>query len=267
MFTKEEVLDYIGPIKTKTLDELHTPEVPTIKFPNWLHPEIQHCLQEHLNILNKEKSNLFRVYNDHYPHAIRYLNRIIPAFTASEMKDFWQRLCEHSIPKTIEFTTNLLTFENNFEAAVNRKDNRFKRELHLEKNVFQACGDLLYAINEAQLHGVDLCSVEDFDLICHYLPLVKDRLIVHHRLSQKEIRTLPFDAETYPITRKYKEENSLAISFIRSIYEFFVSNFSKPMYQEISLFSQVIFKTTYTENEIIKLTRVVNESLDYSPPK
>ncbi len=267
MFTKEEMLEYIGPSKLKDLDELDTPEVPEIKFLPSLHPAIKEFLQEHLDFLNKTKKDPFRVYDDYYPSRIKYLNRVQGMFTKKEMKSFWDKLCQESVPKTLDFIILLLSIENNFNNAIRKKDYIYEKELKKGEEVIKIMDELIYALNEGEFNCFkQLNTVEGFYDIQKFLPKFKAAFSAKYEEVKKSYRNIPFDPERYPLTRKYKESNSLAIAFIRSIHAFFMKNFGKPMYSDIALISEIVFQTSYIENYIVKLV-VISTALEDSPLK
>lgn len=267
MLIQDEFNKIAERIKNKTLSDLYNPSVPKIKAFQCDYPETQDFLNNHLNCLNKAKSNCTRVFWDDYPNYIRYLERVKGAFIDIRMKSFWNNLCEKSIPITLKFIELLLSIEKDYKLAAYHKEVQ-KRELDQLQKILNETDALIRSREQGQTYCFRRFMIdESYDLTSHELYKSRTTLIKQYESVKKSYDDYPSNFPNWFITRKCKSKNSLAITFIRSMYYFFIKNFDKPMYKEIDLITQVIFKINHTENYISKLVKIVRSDLENSAEK
>ena len=60
-------------------------------------------------------------------------------------------------------------------------------------------------------------------------------------------------------SRKKNIPNAQAIKLIREIYVFGEKHLGLNLYKELAVFSEILFETTYTDNDILKITEPVRK--------
>lgn len=259
MFTRKQSEAFEEYMQSATLEDLDTPESPSIHLPHWLPIEIQTNIKEELIFIEEQKNSPARLYVDMYPAFVKYFNRLKPAYTSENLKDFWLSLYKESPEKTINFSSYLSRVENEYDGAI--------RLLYKHRAEIVTCERML---KEAlKLYE----TMEEY--ACHYFghmlqknhSKLMEELAKFQKKTKKDLREFKkhckgesylFD-DGWLLSRQHKSKNSLAIYFTRKIYLYFQKHFGKPMYNEISLILNATFKTNYTANEVLKNISVLKQ--------
>lgn len=255
MFTKKQIDEFEERIKITRVQDLDMPDMPRLDLPSWLPKDLQAVLIEHVDLLLQQKWSKARLYVDMWPHFVRYITTILPAFQENTLKENWQELYAESAPLTLEFAHYLLKIENDFDGAVSMyQKHRNEKE----------CGAKM--IQKAkELHDL----MEEYH--CHYYGhILQDN---HHDLMDKlkkfgensEQALNEFQVETgdvsylfsarAPITREFRTQEAVPVFFARKMSLFFMQKFGKPKHRVVADFINVMFDVQYSENEVIKLAR------------
>lgn len=257
MFTKKEDKEFCQYLKTASIDDLFTPDLPEIQFPQWLRPEIQTILQGELEFIKEKKVARDRIFFDMYPHFVTYFNRVKPAFIKSDMKPVWEKLYNESPKATLDFVNVLLRIENKFYGGV-RLIEKQKDEVKSYKRVIQKAEAFLDAMEEYKCHYYGHMLQDNHDGVVNIMTEFKVNSIQSLEEFKQDREDEPFFCDYWPITRNYKADNALAIFFVRKIYSFFQDEFQKPMHNIVAKLVNAMFDTAYQENEIIKFVGVLN---------
>jgi hypothetical protein len=255
MFTLKQSAEFKEYMKTARVEDLNTPDMPELDLPSWLPKEVQAVLTEHVEIISQKKWAKERLYVDMWPHFVRYVTRVLPAFRADTIRKVWQELYEESAPLTQRFARHLLQIENDFDGAVSMYQKH--------RNEKEYCAAMIQKAKE--LHDL----MEEYQ--CHYYGHMLQKN--HHRImknlkkfwkdSQQALSE--FQDETgdisylfsdhAPITREFRAKEALPVFFSRKMSLFFTQEFGKPKHKIVADFINVMFDVQYSENEVTKLAR------------
>ncbi|KTD54916.1 hypothetical protein Lsai_2508 [Legionella sainthelensi] len=257
MFTQKQTKLFEEYLDSTTVNDLFTPDLPIIEFPSWLHPEIIGTLEHKLNKLEEQKNSPARLYFDFYSMLVFNFKRLIPLFTNSRMQPIWADLCNHSIEITIEFIRSLFCYENHYDGGIRLLEKQ-NDEIQSCKRMIKQTEKLHDAMEEYQCHYYGHMIQDNHNELMELLVKFKDKTVK----SLGEFKESPLDgtklfSEHWPMTRKCTGENALAIFFSRKIYYFFQTKFNKPMYNYIAEIVGVIFNCSFSDNQIIKLCKVM----------
>lgn len=261
MFTSKQQAIFEEYLKTTTLDDLYTPELPEITLPKWLHPDIKSVVRSRLEFLKTQKNSPGRLYADMYPVMVEYFERIKPIFINPEMEFIWGDLCNKSVKSATRFASEVNLYENHYDGGIGLIEKK-KDEIKCCKRMIKTTQQLYDVMEEYYCHYYGHMLQEKHFEIMELLKQFKEDTLDSLTEFQKE----PIDGSMlfsnhWPMTRKCIGENGLTIFFIRKIYYFFQTEFGKPMYNNIAEIIQAIFKIPFDENHIIKHCTIVKSLL------
>jgi|GEM_PF-3972329 len=184
------------------------------------------------------------------------------ALSLPELRTLWSAIdqatetrkgiAKKSTPSII--TANAIRlFQSDFYHGLHLR-NKHINELKSSEKIVNITPKLVDAMNENNNYYGHM-QAENFNDIYELLKTFKNEttdLICDFKEHIKEKNYL--FSEHWPIGRKHDTENSLAIFFIRKLYHFFSTEFNNSKYAFIETIVNTIFKTTFTENLIIKHT-------------
>ena len=238
--------------------EYPIPDELIIKYPKWLHKDICDTVQEHIGRIVYYKHAPLGVELGIYGTLANCFNRIKLALITPIMKPIWCDLYKENPEKTLMLFFCLLQIENDFDHGLGLRV-KHENEIKSTQKIPGLAQKLIDTMEENYRYYGHM-QTENFGVIFELLIAFKkdtEKLINGFRESIKEKDYLFCDH--WPIGRKHNAENSLAIFFIRKLYQFFATEFGSPKYSAIETIVNVIFGTEYTENHVIKYTTTMRK--------
>lgn len=229
------------------------PDEPKIKYPKWLHSDICAYVQKKIDNAIYYKNAPLGIELGIYSSLTEQINKIKPALTDIAMKEIWESLCKEDINKTLKLVLCLLQFQSDFYHGLHLR-NKHINELKSSEKIVNIIQKLVDAMNENGNYYGHM-QAKNFNDVYELLKTFKNETIDLIRDFKEHIKEKDYlFSEHWPIGRKHDTENSLAIFFIRKLYHFFSAEFNNPKYAYIETIVNTIFKTTFTENHVIKHT-------------
>jgi hypothetical protein len=257
MFTDNQLKELDDIYSSLSLDDLDTPDLPKIKFPDWLPSIVQSKVKERLQSVEEKKNDPNRLYIavyffDLYPYLARNFQTLQPLFTDVRMRPIWEKLTKISEEKTEQFIIRLFKFKNDYDGGMHLVE-KHRDEIRSCQRMLDATQKLLDAMEEYHYHYYGHMLQDNFHDIMATLEVFKKDTAI----SLEEFKQTPQDASKlfsnhWPMTRKSNMENALAIFFIKKIFLFFQKEFQTPMYNFIAEIISIIFQLDLEENQIIK---------------
>jgi hypothetical protein len=237
----------------KPLSELHhKDEFTDIIVPSWLPLPIKTKLEEYLHLTKESGNSPSRVLYEHFRLNVRSTKLVLPAFLDPSTKESWHKLVALSEEASLEFIYELLRMENDFEGII-ELFHKTQSEITQGKKIVGTMETLLEDIEE--YHGFYSHFIEEA-----WKPTLKDlsKLKVNllksiDKFEQDHNAITKYSCDFAPFSRQFKSDSAKSIFFVRKMNLFFIEQYQKPMHEEVAIFVNAIFKTTYVGNEIIKM--------------
>lgn len=244
----------------KLLQELDTLPIPKLEFPEWIPSENVASILGHLEILQSHQNSTSRVFFDHYNYGIIRINHIYPAFTSPQLQKHWGTLQGLSKRKTIKFGHLLSRLYNEFDRLA-RLITKHRDEIASGKRMVAKARSLLEAMDEYHCHyyGHFLADNhnEFIESVMGFIDFTEEGIAE----LQAAVSDIPKQyGSNGLLTRQFQSKEARQLFYARSINRFFVREFGQPMHDCVADFVNVIFGTTYTDNDIIKAVRVTKPS-------
>lgn len=255
MFTKKQMDELAEYMKTGRVENLNTPDLPQLDLPNWLPKEARDVLEEYVETVSKYKWNNARLYGDMWPHFIRYITTILPAFRDGTVKKNWQEIYEESPAVARRFAHHLLHIENDFDGAV-RMYQKHKNEKECCTEMIQKAKALYDIMEEYHCHYYGHMLQENHHDIMEILKTLWENSQQALNEFQDETGDISYlFSDHFPITREFRAKEALPVFFCRKMSLFFLQEFGKPKHKAVADFINAIFDLPYSENEVTKLAR------------
>jgi hypothetical protein len=118
MYTDSQCKEILKYLDTARIEDLHTPDMPELNLPAWLPSEVNKVITHYVEMASGVKSQKMRLLIDIWPSYVKYVTRILPAFTDLFLEPIWVALHTESKEKTVDLARVLIHMENDFEGAV-----------------------------------------------------------------------------------------------------------------------------------------------------
>ncbi len=257
MFTDNQIKELDDIYSSLSLDDLDTPDLPRIKFPDWLPSIVQSAVDKQLQSLEKKKNDPNRLYLavyffDLYPYYARNFQMLQSLFTDRRMRPIWEKLSKISEEKTKEFISHLFKFENDYDGGMSLVE-KHRGEIKSCQRMLDVTQKLLDAMEEYHCHYYGHMLQDNFhDIMATLEVFKKDTAISLEEFKQTSQDASKLFSRHWPMTRKSNMENALAIFFVKKIFLFFQEAFKDPMYNFIAEIISTIFQFDLEENQVIK---------------
>lgn len=265
MFTNKETKEFLEYIKTAKLNKV---EFPELNFPRWLPLGVKQQVLGYAKMINRNSDNEnARLFFDSYAYQVEMFERILPLYMDDSMKEMWSNLNKISKEKTISFAGCFFMIENGFDGAVamclkhrNEKEcfNRLLKQVTKLKDIME----------EYSCHYYGHMITDEFNKLEELLPLFQEKSIKELEDFKKETKDISYlVSDICPVTREFQNETALQIFFIRKISSAFRDVFKKPFNKYVADIINLIFLTSYIDNDIIKITKYKTKNENSSPKK
>ncbi len=258
MFTDKEAKEFIKYVETAQLVDINFPD---FELPNWLPDNLKNEIIIYTNSIKKFKDNPVRHMCDFYFFMTAYFIRVLPIFINPYMKEMWLKLNKISPEKTEQFIMRMLIMENDFQGALSLY---FK---HIgEKNCFNKIltktEEIKDLLEEYQYHFYGHMITNEFFELEKIIKSFQKKSIKKLKVFEEDTKDISYLFSSWrPITREYQSEKALPIFFARKIALYFREEYNKPYNAYVAEIVSLIFDKTYSENEIIKMTKPIKKFL------
>ncbi|MFO2484848.1 hypothetical protein SCJ60_06220 [Legionella pneumophila serogroup 9] len=219
-------------------------------IPSDIKAKVQEKIEHIINVQNKE--TLFKF--DSFEFEVRYFKTLTPLFTQNFIVELWEDLLSRAPDKTIDFLDALFEFEKTYEELAQFKKNRLS-ELKQIKRVIIKSEELFSVIQESDNY---ICP-SMFEALGILIKLIDESYQRQHVVTDEITHSKYFNNAHGPLTRQLNAQNHLPIFFIRKIYAEFVTKYHSPMYGHINQIVSTIFGASFSENEVIKHCKRINQ--------
>lgn len=241
--------------KAKKLKCIHTPELPAIVLPEWMPEKLKVVLLSYVEEQQHWKNNEMRPQVDFWVDFVNACTRVLPAFTTDAMKPAWETLFAESEKSASDLVTYLFRINQSFETAKDRIKRNIEEKECAVKMVKEA-EDFHCAMWDYQHLGYKhIWHVKHIELMKMLEAFMQDSRVQLENFESNVAKTMQDFYQRWPSTREVHSEEAEARYYVKKLFQFFESEYGKADYRIIADFISVMYKTNFTENQIIKLTR------------
>lgn len=227
-----------------------------IGFPSWLPNNVKKVFEDYIQLVKSYKENkVSRIFFDFYSYGTKYLITISPVITSQLMEELWLSLNKISPEKTERFARELLGIENDFGGGL-RLYFKHKEEKNCFEKILKKTEELQDLMEEYECHFYGHMVTDDFFNLQKNIDTFKEASTKELENFEQETKDISYlFSDLYPITREFKKDKALPIFFARKISLFLQKEFEKPFNKDVADMVNLMFKTEYIDNDIIKMTK------------
>lgn len=247
------------PVIPKRIDP-EKPKFPQFIPPKWLSSELRKTLNNHLEFMKTQKQTPIEIRElfDLYEYLVNIFNKVKNVFIDSRMQPIWEKLNLISEKETIYFAHTLLSrIENDYDGGLTMIE-KHKAEAESAERMIAFAQKLHDEMENYQYWFYGHVIQKNHSQLTKTLAkFIKNTSISLDEFKEHIKAKSYMFSKVWPINRQNRDENSLAIFYMRKIYLIFIKSFGKPMYAYIAEIVNVIFNTAYTENHAIKYCKIL----------
>ncbi len=257
MLTSKQSVEAIKRLETGSLSELDNRDFPTPLFADWLPQAAKDVISQNVELMYPMKQNKTRLVWDMWPQLVNEFMQVHPWFVAPAMKPVWDKIVKKHPNKVSELTRYLLRIPNDFVGAT-RLIYKHHDEVKSCERMIAKAKKLADAMEEYQCHYFGHMLFERhnelFDELGAMIASCSEKL----KEFQKDRTPQSYSSPDNPITRELRTESTMPVFFARKLSIFFREHFKKPMNDTVADMVNLIFSTTYTENNIVKFVKTTS---------
>ncbi len=246
----ESIKEKIKQLTGKNIDFLN------IDFPSWLPPNIKKVFEDYIQLVKSYKEDkVSKIIFDFYSHGTKYLMTISPIITSQLMEELWLSLNKISPEKTERFARELLGIENDFGGGLRLYFKHKEEKICFEK-ILKKTEELQDLMEEYECHFYGHMVTDDFFNLQKNIDAFRETSTKELDNFEQETKDISYlFSDLYPITREFKKEKALSIFFVRKISLYFQKEFGKPYNNYVAEMVNLMFQTSYIDNDIIKIAK------------
>lgn len=229
-------------------------ELPNINLINNFPKNLKDSLNSRIYFIESSQDIVHRFPHDVFKRMVFYLKLSLPALEKESLLIHWKKLNNLSNAGSENFIKQLTwDISHDYDwilSLINKHNNEIDHGKYIKKH----CEELINLMENYQTLYFGHFITDKFTKLRNHLI----KFIPDIELSIKEFETErieSYKSSLWPITREYNSQDAKPLFFARKIYFFFKKNFEKPMHNINADFVNAIFKTNYTENDIIKMVK------------